>query len=77
MSPPSDRASNDHDEDLGFSYTGRKSGEIAIARDGRQVTVLRGAATDRFRRLVARLGEQQAMARTTGNYRRGNERAGS
>ena len=77
MSPPSDRASDDHDEDLGFSYTERKSGEIAIARDGRQVTILRGAATDRFRRLVARLGEQRAMARTTGNYRRGNERAGS
>jgi hypothetical protein len=65
------------DADLGFSFTERKSGEIAIARNGRQVTVLRGAAVDRFRRLVARLGEQQAMARATGNYRRGNERAGS
>jgi putative heme degradation protein len=62
------------DADLGFSFTERKSGEIVIARVGRQVTVLRGAATDRFRRLVSRLGEQQAMARTTGNHRRGNER---
>jgi hypothetical protein len=65
------------DADLGYSFSERRSGEVAIARDGRQVTVLRGAATERFRRLVARLGEQQAMARTTGNYRRGNERAGS
>ena len=47
------------------------------SRDGRPVTTLRGGASDRFRRLVARLGEQQAMARTTGNYRRGNERTGS
>ena len=77
MTRPVGRASDDHDEDLGFSSTERKSGEIMIARHGRPVTVLRGAATDRFRRLVARLGEQQAMARTTGNYRRGNERAGS
>jgi hypothetical protein len=77
MTRPSGRAPNDRDEDLGFSFTERKSGEIVIARDGRQVTILRGAATDRFRRLVTRLGEQQAMARTTGNYRRGNERAGS
>jgi hypothetical protein len=65
------------DADLGFSFTERKSGEIVIVRNGRRLTVLRGTATDRFRRLVARLGEQQAMARTTGNYRRGNERAGS
>jgi hypothetical protein len=65
------------DADLGFSFSERKSGEIVITRDGRQVAVLRGPATDRFRRLVARLGEQQAMARVTGNYRRGNERAGS
>jgi hypothetical protein len=77
MTRSSDRASNDRDHDLGFSFRERKSGDIVIARDGREVTVLRGAATDRFRRLVARLGEQQAMARTTGNYRRGNERSGS
>jgi hypothetical protein len=76
MTERSTRASGD-DADLGFSFSERKSGEIVIARGGRPVTVLRGAATDRFRRLVARLGEQQAMARTTGNYRRGNERAGS
>jgi hypothetical protein len=76
MTERSARAS-EADGDLGFSFTERKSGDIVIARGGRQVTVLRGAATERFRRLVARLGEQQAMARTTGNYRRGTERAGS
>ena len=64
------------DGDLGFTFAERKSGDIVISRDGRPVTTLRGAAIDRFRRLVDRLGEQQAMARTTGNYRRGNERSG-
>jgi hypothetical protein len=68
--------SDDHEEDLGFSFTERKSGEIVISRDGRPVTTLRGAASDRFRRRVERLGDQQAMARATGNHRRGNERTG-
>ena len=67
--------SNDRDEDLGFSFVERASGEVVISRHGRPVTTLRGPATERFRRLVVGLGEQQAMARTTGNYRRGNERA--
>ena len=74
MTRRSTSPSNDHDEDLGFSFAERKSGEIVISRDGRPVTTLRGTASDRFRRLVTRLGEQQAMARTTGNHRRGNER---
>jgi hypothetical protein len=77
MTRPSGRASDDRDDDLGFRFTERKSGEIVITRDGRPVTTLRGAASERFRRLAARLGEQRAMARATGNYRRGDERAGS
>ena len=75
MTRRSTSRSDGHGEDLGFSFVERGSGEIVISREGRPVTTLRGAATDRFRRLVGRLGEQQAMARTTGNYRRGNERS--
>jgi hypothetical protein len=66
--------SNPIEDDLGFSFEERKSGEILISRWGSPVTTLRGPATDRFKRLLRRLGEQQAMARATGNYRRRNER---
>ena len=62
----------------GFSWSEHKNGEIAISRDGRVVTVVRGRAAER---LTARLtaadddGVQQVLARATGNYRRGNERS--
>ena len=62
------------EDDLGFSFEERKSGEILISRWGSPVATLRGQATERFKRLVRRVGDQQAMARITGNYRRGNER---
>jgi hypothetical protein len=65
------------DDDLGFSFVERTPGEIVVSRFGRPVTTLRGPASARFKRLLERLGEQQAMARVTGNYRRGNERGGS
>ena len=64
--------------DLGFSYRATKAGAVAIARGGRVVTVLRGVAAQRFLAAVAgasAAAAQQAMARATGNYRRGNERA--
>jgi hypothetical protein len=63
-------------DDLGFSFRATKQGEVRIERGGRVVTVLRGEAA---RRLLARLegagsaAVQQALARVTGNYRRGNE----
>jgi len=62
------------EDDLGFSFAERKSGEIVISRWGTPVTTLRGPSAERFRRLRERLGAQQAMARVTGDYRRGNER---
>ncbi len=61
----------------GFTWSARKNGELAISRDGRVVTVVRGRAAER---LIERLGTalddeaQHVMARATGNYRRGNER---
>ncbi|HUF58061.1 MAG TPA: hypothetical protein VMR89_01015 [Actinomycetota bacterium] len=62
------------EDDLGFSFVERKSGDVVISRWGSPVTTLRGPATVRFKRSLELLGEQQAMARITGNYRRGNER---
>lgn len=58
--------------DLGFAYTERKSGEIVITRSGKTVTVLRGPAAKKFKESLDRLDPQQAMARVTGNYKRGN-----
>jgi hypothetical protein len=62
------------EDDLGFSFEERKSGEILISRWGTTVATLRGPATDRFKLLVRRVGDQQAMARITGDYRRRNAR---
>jgi hypothetical protein len=61
-------------DDLGFTYATRSSGEVAISRHGKVVTVLRGDAAARFLRKVEAGDAQQVMARATGNYRRGNER---
>jgi len=63
-----------------FSYRATADGEVAIRRDGRVVTILRGARASDFLAKVASAppDEQQlAMARATGDYRRGNERTAS
>lgn len=67
------------DGDLGFRYAVRKGGEVAITRVGRPVGTLRGKAAERF--LAEAEGAepdalQQRLARLTGNYKHGNERAG-
>jgi hypothetical protein len=59
------------ENDLGFAYTERKSGEIAITRSGKTVVVLRGPVAKRFKSSLERLDPQEAMARITGNYKRG------
>jgi hypothetical protein len=61
----------------GFTWSARKDGEIAISRDGRVVTVVRGSSAQRLAvRLVDATPDeiQHRLARATGNYRRGNER---
>ncbi len=58
----------------GFSYT-RVGEEIVIDHHGRQATILRGAAMTRFLSDVENRDPQQLMARVTGNYKHGNERA--
>ncbi len=65
--------------DSGFSYELRKDGSVAVRRDGKPVRTIGGAAA---RRLAERLeaaaddnARQLVLAKATGNYRRGNERA--
>jgi hypothetical protein len=62
---------------LGFSYERGRDGEVAILRQGRVVTTLRGRAAQDLLADVEGApadAQQQAMARVTGNYKRGNER---
>jgi hypothetical protein len=58
----------------GFAFT-EQGDAVVITRHGRRAATLRGTAADRFRRDVEQGDPQQVMARATGNYRRGNERA--
>jgi len=58
----------------GFAFEARADGSVVIAHHGRAVTVLRGARATEFLDSV-RADPQGTMARWTGNYRRGNERA--
>jgi hypothetical protein len=64
----------------GFDFRRMKNGDVQVTHHGRLASVLRG------RDALAFLGEmdraddaarQHAMARLTGNYRRGNERTAS
>jgi hypothetical protein len=65
---------------VSFSFKATAKGTVFIERDGERVTTLRG---DRARRFLAMVhstdieGQQQLMARATGNYKRGNERHSS
>jgi hypothetical protein len=64
-----------------FDYRVTKSGQVLISRGGRQVVTVAGA---RAARLIATLDSasstgdeeavQLALAKATGNYKRGNER---
>jgi hypothetical protein len=59
----------------GFEWEQRKNGDVVITHRGRVATTLRG---DRAADFVAEALDgdvQELMARVTGNYKRGNERA--
>jgi len=61
-----------------FNCTSRADGSIVIRYRAAPVTILRGRAAERFSERLDRTdaaGAQQLMARATGNFRRGNERA--
>lgn len=65
-------------DDDPFDWQVTKAGKILIFRRGRQVAVVAGPRADRLQPLLEGGPEQaqQALARATGNYRRGNERSG-
>ena len=61
-----------------FAYTVRKDGSVAVTHGGRTVSVIAGKDAAR---LIAKLSNasaqdvQLALAKITGNFKRGNERA--
>lgn len=60
----------------GFSFRVTKAGDVLIEHHGRVVTTLRGRVAQQFIARSASLSEperQHLMARSTGNYKRGNE----
>jgi hypothetical protein len=62
-----------------FSFFARADGSIVIRYREAPVTVLRGKSAERFVTRISaadKPGAQQLMARATGNFKRGNERAG-
>lgn len=62
----------------GFALERRKNGEVVVTHHGKTASVLRGRAAERLCDRVEQADElaaQHAMARATGNYRRGNERS--
>lgn len=58
----------------GFAYEERGD-EVVIFHHGRRATTLRGDRAAAFLVDVESGDRQELMARLTGNYRRGNERA--
>jgi hypothetical protein len=64
----------------GFSFSLRKSGEVEVLHHGRQAALLRAKDAAKFLGKAQRASEQELqhlMARVTGNYKRGNEKAAS
>lgn len=65
-------------EDLGFTWRAAKSGLVVVSRHGRTVATLSGREASAFLASATRstpAAIQQRLARLTGNYARGNERA--
>lgn len=59
----------------GFEFR-RIGGDVLISHFGRRAATLRGAAALTFLAAVENGDPQQLMARATGDYKHGNERAG-
>jgi hypothetical protein len=59
----------------GFEFVVRGA-SVEIRHHGRLAATLRGTAAQKFRTDVERGDPQHVMARITGDYKRGNERAG-
>ncbi len=64
----------------GFTYRARNDDSVAITHHGKPAAVLRGAKAVKFlaeANTCEPSALQSAMARLTGNYKRGNERGAS
>lgn len=64
-------------DDLGFSFTCNKSGDLFILRAGRQVTILRGTRASQAALQLEDLAfrdQQILLTKLSGNYKRGNEK---
>ena len=60
-----------------FTFRETKDGKVFIHWHGKQITILKGKAAEKFVKSVAQADEQQAqliMARITGHFKHGNER---
>ena len=60
-----------------FSYKANKDGKVFIAWHGKQVMILKDKAAEEFLKKVKDKDSKQtqlAMAKITGNFKRGNER---
>jgi hypothetical protein len=63
--------------DRPFTCTARKDGSIDISHEGRSIMVVTGAEAARLARKLAGASAeevQMALAKITGNFKRGNER---
>lgn len=63
-------------QDDPFTWQVTRDGRVLISRGGRRVAIIAGAKADRLRPHLTVSPEraQQALARATGNYRRGGEK---
>ena len=59
----------------GFEWERRKNGDVVITHRGPVATTLRGDRAADFVTEAENGDAQELMARLTGNYKRGNERA--
>jgi hypothetical protein len=59
----------------GFRFVARDDGTVIITHAGTRASTLRGQRAAAFLREVQAGDGQLVMARWTGNYKRGNERA--
>ncbi len=66
-------------EDAPFDYRETKSGLVQVSYRGKVVTTLTGKAAAKLLTRLATAGEREAqlaMAKVTGHFKQGNERAG-
>ena len=63
--------------DMPFSYRASKDGVVFVSWRGKQLTTLKGGKAEAFLKRIEGLEplkQQLAMARITGNFKRGTER---